>query len=123
MKPHKTLNINMKRILFTALLALAASASALAKDIHTAVLTTQPGLRCHNCENKVTEQLRYVKGVKRITASAAEQTIVVVFDADKTTAEALVKSLEKVGYSATVVSDKPAEKADLQPVKPKKEKM
>lgn len=110
----------MKRILLITALTLSAF-SAFAKDIHTVVLTTEPQMHCHNCENKVTENLRYVKGVKSIKASAAEQTIIVVLDVDKATPDALVKSLAKVGYTATVESDTPAQKAE-KPVQPKQKK-
>lgn len=107
----------MKRILFIAVLALA-SMSAIAKDIHTIVLTPNPGLRCHNCEAKVTEQLRYVKGVKRIAASAETQTITVTIDLDKSGVQVLLDNLKKLGYDATVASDTPATRADM-PVQPK----
>ncbi|MDO4210367.1 MAG: heavy-metal-associated domain-containing protein [Bacteroidales bacterium] len=107
----------MKRILFIAVLALA-SMSAIAKDIHTIVLTPNPGLRCHNCEAKVTEQLRYVKGVKRIAASAETQTITVTIDLDKSGVQVLLDNLKKIGYDATVASDTPATRADM-PVQPK----
>lgn len=107
----------MKRILFIAVLALA-SMSAIAKDIHTIVLTPNPGLRCHNCEAKVTEQLRYVKGVKRIAASAETQTITVTIDLDKSGVQVLLDNLKKIGYDATVASDTPTTRADM-PVQPK----
>lgn len=107
----------MKRFLFIAVLALA-SMSAIAKDIHTIVLTPNPGLRCHNCEAKVTEQLRYVKGVKRIAASAETQTITVTIDLDKSGVQVLLDNLKKIGYDATVASDTPATRAD-KPVQPK----
>lgn len=110
----------MKKALSLALFALV-GLSAMAKDIHTVVLTTEPQMHCHNCENKVTENLRYVKGVKSIKASAADQTIIVVLDVDKSTPEALVKSLAKVGYTATVKSDTPAQKAE-KTVQPKLKK-
>lgn len=113
----------MKKILSLALFALIGM-SAIAKDIHTVVLTTNPGLRCHNCEAKVTEQLRYVKGVKRIDASAETQTITVTLDLDKSGVQVLIDNLKKLGYEATVKSDVPTPRADkpVQP-KPKHEKM
>lgn len=110
----------MKRFLLLTALTLSAF-SAFAKDLHTVILTTQPQMHCKNCENKVTENLRYVKGVKSIKASAAEQTITVVIDADKTSAAALVQSLSRVGYTATVKSDTRTPKAD-KPVQPKQKK-
>lgn len=108
----------MKRLLFSILIA-SAAVTAMAKDIHTVVLTTEPQMHCAGCENKVTENLRYVRGVKAIKASAAEQTITVTIDADKTSAAVLIESLKKAGYTATLVKDVPAERAG-KPVQPKK---
>ena len=71
----------MKKILlFTLLLA---ATSAIAKDIKTAVLTLQPQMHCAGCENKVKNNLRFVKGIKTIEASAAKQCVVVTYDAEK----------------------------------------
>lgn len=111
----------MKKIIILALFALAGM-SVIAKDLHTIVLTPTPALRCHNCEAKVAEQLRYVKGVKRIDASAAKQTITVTIDLDKSGVNVLLDHLKKIGYDATVASDTPASCAD-KPVQPKHEKM
>lgn len=107
----------MKRLLFSFLLA-SAAVCAMAKDIHTVVLTTKPQMHCAGCEKKVTENLRYVRGVKTIKASAKDQTIIVTIDIEKGSAAALVSSLKKVGYTATIVKDVPAERAD-RPVQPK----
>ena len=113
----------MKRFVSLLLIAFCAMTS-FAKDFHTVDLTVSPQMHCAGCENRITENLRYVKGVKSIKASATAQTVVVVIDADKTTPDALVKSLKKAGYTATVKSNTPAVKAEkpVQP-KPKAEKL
>lgn len=107
----------MKRILSFLLIAFCAMTS-FAKDIRTVVLTVSPQMHCAGCENRITENLRYVKGVKSIKASAEQQTVTVVIDGDKTTADALVKSLKKIGYTATVKSNTATQRAD-KPVQPK----
>lgn len=107
----------MKRILTFLLIAFCAMTS-FAKDIRTVVLTVSPQMHCAGCENRITENLRYVKGVKSIKASAEQQTVTVVIDGDKTTSDALVKSLKKIGYTATVKSNTAAQRAD-KPVQPK----
>mgnify|MGYP003235412416 CR=1 FL=1 len=63
-----------------------------------------PELECGKCENKVKENLRFVKGVKDIQASAETQKITVVYDADKTTVEKIQKSLEKIGYKTRLTT-------------------
>lgn len=107
----------MKHLLLLAVFVLSAM-GACAKDLRTIVLTTQPQMHCQGCENRITENLRYVKGVKSIKASAAAQTVTVVIDADKCKPEALVKSLSKAGYTATIKSNTPTPRAD-KPVQPK----
>ena len=55
----------MKRF-FGFLLMLLTVVAVSAKDIKTVILTTNPELECGKCENKVKENLRFVKGVKDI---------------------------------------------------------
>lgn len=109
----------MKRLLTLSLLLITVL-TAMAKDIRTVVLTTQPQMHCHNCENKVTENLRYVRGVKTIKALAADQTITITYDADKTTVDAFVKSLKKIGYEATVKQAPTAKTSTAKDKAPKK---
>lgn len=106
----------MKRIL--SLLLVLCAMTTFAKDIRTIVLTTQPQMHCAGCENKITENLRYVKGVKSIKASCEKQTVTVVLDVDKAKPAALVASLKKIGYTATIKSDTRNEPAG-KPVQPK----
>lgn len=107
----------MKRILSFLLIAFCAMTS-FAKDIHTVVLTTNPQMHCAGCENKITENLRYVKGVKSIKASHEKQTVTIVLDVDKTKPATLVSSLKKIGYTATIKSDTRNEPSG-KPVQPK----
>lgn len=93
----------MKRF-FGFLLMLLTVVAVSAKDIKTVILTTNPELECGKCENKVKENLRFVKGVKDIQASAETQKITVVYDADKTTVEKIQKSLEKIGYKTRLTT-------------------
>lgn len=86
----------MKRF-FGFLLMLLTVVAVSAKDIKTVILTTNPELECGKCENKVKENLRFVKGVKDIQASAETQKITVVYDADKTT-------VEKIGYKTRLTT-------------------
>lgn len=107
----------MKRFVSLLLIAFCAMTS-FAKDFHTVVLTVSPQMHCAGCENRITENLRYVKGVKSIKASAAKQTVTVVLDVDKAKPAALVNSLKKIGYTATIKSDTRNTVAE-KPVQPK----
>jgi copper chaperone CopZ len=92
----------MKR--FTLILAIASlAATAFAKDIKTLVVTTDPIMHCNSCEVNIKKNLRFEKGVKKIVTNLQEQTVTVTYDADKTTAEALINAFPTFGYTATPI--------------------
>ena len=76
---------------------------AVAKDIKTYVVTTTPQMHCENCEKKIKNGLRFVKGVKDITTDVINQTVTIKYDADKTSTDAFVKAFEKIGYTVKEV--------------------
>lgn len=80
-----------------------ATAVSFAKDIKTVQLTTNPQMHCENCEKKIKGNLRFEKGVKKISTSIPEQTITIEYDADKTSVEKLIKAFPKFGYKASEV--------------------
>ena len=88
-----------KRILFTAALLVSAMAVS-AKDIKTVVLTTTPQMHCNGCENRIKENLKYVKGIKSIVTSVEKQTVTVQYDADKTSVDNIKASLKKINFDA-----------------------
>lgn len=95
----------MKRfiLLFTTMILVAMA--AVAKDIKTVVVTTTPQMHCENCENRIKNNLRFEKGVKKIETNVEKQTVTITYDADKTTVENLLKGFEKFNYSARVLED------------------
>ncbi len=87
----------MKKLFIIA--AMAANVAAVgAKDIKTVVFTTQPKMHCQNCEKKIKNGVRFVKGVKKIDTSVERQTVTIQYDADKTSTEAIQKGFKKIGY-------------------------
>ena len=95
----------MKRfiLLFTTMILV--TMAAVAKDIKTVVVTTTPQMHCENCENRIKNNLRFEKGVKKIETNIEKQTVTITYDADKTTVEDLLKGFEKFKYSARVLED------------------
>ena len=91
----------MKKILSLLVLILMTTAMAVAKDIKTVTLTTNPQMHCENCEAKIKKGLRYERGIKDIQTSVPNQTVTVKYDADKISLDAIVKALAKIGYTAT----------------------
>ena len=70
-----------------------------AKDIRTVVLTTTPQMHCKNCENRVKNNLKDVKGIKSVETSIADQTVTIEYDAKKIS-EAEVRDLIKAVQDA-----------------------
>lgn len=76
-----------------------------AKDIKTVVFTTEPPMHCEGCENRIKNNLRFEKGIKKIVTDVEKQTVTITYDADKTTVKNLIKGFEKIDYMATEVTD------------------
>lgn len=93
----------MKKILFTLLMALVAM-TITAKDWKTVVVTTNPQMHCENCENKIKGNLKFVKGIKDVQTSVAEQKVTIQYNEKQTNEEAILKAFKKFGYTATVVN-------------------
>ncbi len=100
----------MKKIALL-LIAVVACLSGYAADLVTVVFTVDPQMHCENCENKIKKNMRFEKGVKDIQASAADQTVTIKYDPEKTSEAALIQGFEKIGYTATVAKEAPAKKA------------
>lgn len=83
--------------------------SVMAKDIKTIIFTTNPQMHCENCEKKIKNNVRFVRGVKSIETNVDSQTVTIKYDADKTTPEKIRDGFAKIGY--TVKELKPGEKA------------
>lgn len=97
-----------KALLFVTLML--TTLSALAKNLQTLVVTTTPQMHCESCENKIKNNLRFEKGIKQITTNIAEQTVTIVYDADKTTETKIIDSFKKFNYTANKISEtKPQE--------------
>ena len=95
----------MKRF-FGFLLMLLTVVAVSAKDIKTVILTTNPELECGKCENKVKENLRFVKGVKKIEISVPQQTVTIIYDPRKSTYQDFEKAFEKIGFRIEAVGKK-----------------
>lgn len=77
------------------------------KNIRTLVVAVDPQMHCESCENKIKDNLRYEKGITKIVTSVKEQTVTITYNANKTDSATIVKAFAKIGYKATITSDKP----------------
>lgn len=92
----------MKKYVCMTLMALATTGVA-AKDGNKAKndtlrLTTTPQMHCAGCENKIKENIRFVKGVKKIETSVPQQTVTIVYDSRKATMADFTTAFSKIGY-------------------------
>lgn len=61
------------------------------------------GMKCGSCEGKIVAALTGVKGVKGATASAANGTASVSYDAKQTNTDALIAAVAALSFTAEVV--------------------
>lgn len=94
----------MKKLLLSGIMALL-TVGAYAKEIRTVVVTTDPEIECINCENKIKNELKFTKGVKRIEIDRPAQQVTITYDADKTSVEKLAASFAKIGYKVSIVKE------------------
>ncbi|MGM9796115.1 MAG: heavy-metal-associated domain-containing protein [Parabacteroides sp.] len=91
----------MKKLFISALLA-ASSVSLWAADnkqqVDTLVVSTTPQMHCANCENKIKQNIRFVKGVKKIETSIPEQKVTIIYNNSKTSFADFVKAFQSIGY-------------------------
>ncbi|MCC8176409.1 MAG: heavy-metal-associated domain-containing protein [Bacteroidales bacterium] len=99
-----------------ALSLLVAVAAWAAKPV-TVVFTVEPAMSCQNCEKKITENLRYVKGVSDIVTTLKDNTVTVTYDQDKSSVANLQAEFKKIGYTATEVTGKASKVAAEKPAK------
>lgn len=97
-----------KSILTLMLLMVTMIAMAGDKNTKKVVFTTTPVMHCENCENKIKNNLRFVKGVTDIETSVPDQAVTVTYNPDKTSVEKIQKGFKKIGYEAKVVEGKAA---------------
>ncbi len=76
--------------------------AAKANHIDTLVVSTDPEMHCSSCENRIKQNIRFVKGTKHIATSLEDQTVTIVYDSRKATPEDYAKAFDKIGYSVTV---------------------
>ncbi len=74
---------------------------AKANPIDTLVVTTDPQMHCSGCENRIKQNIRFVKGTKHITTNLEDQTVTIVYDSRKATPQDYTKAFDKIGYTVT----------------------
>lgn len=74
------------------------------KDKKTVVFDSD--IHCKSCAKKIEENISFEKGVMDLEVSVEKKTIIVTYDANKTSVETLAAAIEKLGYSAEPRAEK-----------------
>ena len=69
----------------------------------TLVVSTNPKMHCMGCENKIKQNIRFVKGTKEIETSVPDQTVTIIYNGRKATFEDYSAAFKKIGYDITKV--------------------
>ena len=64
----------------------------------TLTVTTEPQMHCSGCENRIKQNIRFVKGVRAITTSVADQKVTIVYQKGKASYDDFVKAFDKIGF-------------------------
>ncbi len=101
----------MKRLIqlfIIGLLAMFFKTEAMAQDSKNELTTVcyKTNMTCHNCENTLTNYLKFEKGVKDLKFDLQSNTIKVVYKSGKNSPENLAKGIKKQGYEANVIPEK-----------------
>ena len=93
----------MKKIISLAFMAfclVAAIDAAKPKEVlDTLVVSTDPQMHCRSCEDRIMENIRFVKGTKKIATSVPKQTVTIVYDKNKASFNSYKAAFAKIGYT------------------------
>ena len=89
----------MKKIILCTVLSFS-TLSIVAKEhkADTLTVSTSPEMHCVGCETKIKENIRFVKGVKKIITSVSDQKVTIIYDPKKANYNAFVAAFKKIGY-------------------------
>lgn len=59
-------------------------------------------MTCESCKKKIEKNIAFEKGVSDMTVDLPAKTVMVVYQANKTSQENIQKALEKLGYEVSV---------------------
>lgn len=69
-------------------------------------------IECNNCVNKVMTNLPQEKGIKDVKCNLESKEVTVTYQKDKNNAADIRKAIEKLGFTAKLVTEEPVVKKD-----------
>jgi copper chaperone CopZ len=100
--------------LFAALLlaAVPLMLTAQEKAKNTETVKFKTSIECNNCVNKIMTNLPQEKGIKDVKCDLKTQEVTVTYQKDKNNTAEVKKAIEKLGFTAKVVTEDQAPKKD-----------
>jgi len=86
--------------------------SAQDKDKTTETVKYKTSIECNNCVNKVMTNLPQEKGIKDVKCDLTTKEVAVTYQKDKNNPDQIKKAIEKLGFTAKVVTEEPDAKRD-----------
>lgn len=94
----------MKKLTIIMGLILITIGSLSAQKAENKVVCFKSSMDCADCENTLTENLKFEKGVKDLKIDHVSNTILVEYKEGKNTDDGFAKAIEKKGYTAEKIS-------------------
>jgi len=102
-----------KKLVITILLAaIPVFITAQEKAKKTETVKFKTSIDCNNCVDKVMTNLPQEKGIKDVKCDLASKEVTVTYQKDKNNTADIKKAIEKLGYTAKVVTEEPVVKKD-----------
>lgn len=96
----------MKKVISAAFVAMLSLATQAQTKMDTLIVTTTPKMHCQNCENKIKQNIRFVKGTKKIVTSVPNQSVTIIYDSKKSTYNDFVAAFKKIGFDINKSGEK-----------------
>jgi len=102
-----------KKLVITILLAaIPVFITAQEKAKKTETVKFKTSIDCNNCVDKVMTNLPQEKGIKDVKCDLASKEVTVTYQKDKNNTADIKKAIEKLGYTAKVITEEPVVKKD-----------
>jgi copper chaperone CopZ len=80
------------------------------QDSKTETVKFATSITCENCVNTIMNGLPKEKGVKDVKTDLETKTVTVVYQKDKNSTEQIKRSIEKLGFTAKLITEEPVKR-------------
>jgi copper chaperone CopZ len=80
------------------------------QDSKTETVRFTTSITCENCVNTIMNGLPKEKGIKDVKTDLENKTVTVVYQKDKNSSEQIKRSIEKLGFTAKLITEEPVKR-------------